>query len=960
MIPKRYKQLILSFLVVASLVVMAIPFVSPKSSAISQASFNFCDSLGAGMSGARENVNISDVAAKKAGNRKWTVQELFSNSIGFTSYNGEGDETWYFAKSEGYGKGVPGYDDADVQTKIKEVRTLTKCSVGGFQSSLSNGLLLISSKIVDIARFFTTKMLSGSVICQPGQTGDCINILGVIGGNGSNNGGIIGSLRDSIFSPLATLVFIFVGLWVAYKGLFKREFRASLFGILWAVGIFVLGVIALNKPMMLASAPQKMNSILSTCIVGAMNGQSCLTGTVTVPSTLVGDECKSEASTTGNEGASMAANAMTCSIWKSFVLDAWSRAEFGTGYDKLYLANPPKGADVWKHTPKDTSVYRVNMKSSGSAESYNGGVVETNSEPISNLALYQLYISTNMKSTTDSKYNNKSKDPRWYNIIVPATKDTNMWNYWAPATGYGLKRIMISFSSMIVAAAVSISLILFSLWGMIYMFAGTLLMTFAPFFLLVAIEPGKGRRIFLGWLESVVSSILKYMASSLFVIIALTLYSSILSSTDSYATAFVGVMIMVGVLMMYRKEIVNLLGMTNLGGQKLSNAVGDKLQEKGKKTKEFASYVGGSALGGALAANKMADGVAPIETLKGAMSGATKGARTHMKRGTSMMSGVLRQEEASMRDYKRKQQEIEKAKKKQNDNETSNDSSPDNNDNSNSQSSSNPYKNESKSDKGRSNVDEQLERVRDNAESPNTGEQNDTMSQIKESISRAAETKDSEESSVTSSDSKPSDKTNEVNDSDWSELKEQSQRMANPSESSSSNNQPSINTGKKVTDGKENINNNLQNPRRSNQKPSSNEFSRPERKDINTGDGSQTEMAENLRRDEMINRKDVKLPDEELGNVKVDTTFKDSSSNSSKNIGNNDVSSNNNFSPTQNSVLPDLDSEDISGNAERHVDNLNKTNPSLKRPQSESKVTKTFNKDASLKKDFPDIDKFNK
>lgn len=954
MLSKRYKQLILSFLVVGSLVLMALPFISPNSSIVSQASFNFCDSLGSGMSGARDNVNTSDLVARNAGNRKWTVQELFSDSIRYTNYNGEGEGDWYLAKSQGYGKDVPGYDDSGVQDKIKGVRTAARCSMGGIQTSIPNAMLWLSSQVVYWAKTITTYMLSGSIICEPGQTGFCINILGVIGGTGSNGGGIIGSLRDSIFSPLATLVFIFVGLWVAYKGLFKREFRASLFGILWAVGIFVLGVIALNKPMMLASAPQKINSVLSTCIVGAMNGQSCITGTVTVPSTLVGDECKSEAATTGNEGAAMAANAMTCSIWKSFVLDAWSRAEFGTGYNNLYLANPPKGGSVWKHAPSDTSVYKVNMKSSGSAQSYNGGLVETNSQPISNLALYQLYITTNMKSTTDSKYNNKTKDPRWYNIIVPATKDTNMWNYWAPAEGYWAKRANLSVASLIAATAVSLSLILFSIWGMIYMFAGTLLMTFAPFFLLVAIEPGKGRRIFLGWLESVVSSILKYMASSLFVIIALTLYSSILSSTDSYATAFIGVMIMVGVLMMYRKEIVNLLGMTSLGGQKLSNAVGDKLQEKGKKTKEFASYVGGSALGGAMAANNMSDTRNPLkragETLSGAAQGANRGARTHLRRGTGMVSGALRQEEAAMRDYKRKKAEEESAKRRQSeDNPNSNDNTNNNDSNSSPEKDSKPSTNSN-----RENIDNQLDKVRDNAESPNTGETNDTMSQIKEELSKASERTENDSAEREHPQGVKSAKDeSKITQKDWTDMDKHKESL-NPSSHNMNEDVP-VNTGKKEEPSKPIINEN-----KSTSQPRNNakNFNRPSKRDINTGDGSQIEMNENLRRDEMVNR-NVELPSEKLGEVKTENKFTEEQRPVNRKTVNKPTSGPS-INDTSNNVLPDLSGSDLSQAAEKHVDNLNKSNPNLKDNPTNSTQSRTFKRKDELKNDLPDINKFKK
>lgn len=663
MTKRKLNKYLLSIVIGFSFLVAFLPLLSPKYPSFSSASFGNCANIGAGMD-SKSSVK-TDILAPDATNRKWTVQELFSNSMRFTSYNGEGEGSWFLADvGTDRGKNTPGWEDENVQKKVTGIRSWNRCVGGPMTTGPANFILFLSSVSVKVATDFVTRMFDSGIICTsstPSKGDRCINILGTVGGQNDAQGGIIGSLRDSVFTPLATLAFLTTAGWLIYTGLIKRQFRQSFSGMLWSVGVFIIGLWFMFQPGLLASAPQQVNSVISTCIVGAMNGQSCIDGTVQAPSSLVGEECRSTGDTSGKDGAAMAANGMTCSIWKTFVLDAWSRAQFGRGYDSMYLSDAPSGQELLEVAPDDISRYGVSLTSSGSAESFNHKRIDTSGgDKIYNLALYQLYISTMMKSEGDPQFNMSQNDPRWYNIVVPVAKDSSMWQAWTPAAGRSFQRGTIVIASLIVSIAVSVSLIILSFWGMIYMFAGAILMAFAPLFFLLAIHPGKGRRLFLGWLESVVSSILKYMASSLFVIVALSLYASILSSTDSYTTAFIGIMIMVGTMTMYRKEIVNLLGASNLGGQRMSNAVGDMISDKAKRSKEVGMSIAGSTAGGVYAARHL-EGNA-VDKMKGAAAmgkqGAVDGALRQARRGQGFVSGVAR--EADSKNINRLEDELNK------------------------------------------------------------------------------------------------------------------------------------------------------------------------------------------------------------------------------------------------------------------------------------------------------------
>ena len=393
----KAKQTIYSLCLAFALLFTLIPVVS-NYSLFSSASLGFCNAIGAGMD-SKSSVDTNDVIAPNATNRKWTVEELFSHSVNFTYYTGEGqgNDAWFFSNNTDRGKGVPNWSDSDVQTKLKAARTVPRCIFSGTANWLSAPLWLASG-IIKIAQYMMAELYNPDFICSNPSSpdGSCINLLATIGGTSSNDGGIIANLRDSIFFPLIAFAFIFTAGWLAWKGLIKREFRTSLMGVLWAVVVFMIGTGLMFKPQLLASAPQKVNSTIGSCLVGAMNGKSCLDGGNTAPSTTLGTECQSSADTNGDQGAQMAVNGMTCSVWKAFVLDGWSRAEFGKSYNDLYLKNAPSNGSIWKGAPKDVSPYAVHLQSSKSAENAKSGSKNylqlDGGTAIYNLALYQLYI----------------------------------------------------------------------------------------------------------------------------------------------------------------------------------------------------------------------------------------------------------------------------------------------------------------------------------------------------------------------------------------------------------------------------------------------------------------------------------------------------------------------------------------------------------------------------------------
>lgn len=129
-------------------------------------------------------------------------------------------------------------------------------------------------------------------------------------------------------------------------------------------------------------------------------------------------------------------------------------------------------------------------------------------------------------------------------------------------------------------------------------------MALAPIFCLFAIHPGRGRKIFLGWLETVISTILKFFAIGMLILIMLTIYQAVFANIRGGVMIMVTTIILAFTFSMYRKEVTNLIGATNMGGVKVANKMGqamDKMKDSAiDKVKEGRDVLVGGQIGGAI------------------------------------------------------------------------------------------------------------------------------------------------------------------------------------------------------------------------------------------------------------------------------------------------------------------------------------------------------------------------
>jgi hypothetical protein len=558
------------------------------------------------------------VPGNNARNRVWTLQEIVGNNVNFVNYHGEGQGsgiTW-FTDDVGTerGSGIGNFDE--VVPELESVRSLGDCVGGGLFAFASTGTFTVAGLMSRFTTFVATSAFNSNLICPDAKapSGSCVNLLKVIGGvnsasvvdSPSQGGGIITQLTSGIYIPLLAIIVGISGLWVLWIGIVKRQYREAMWGAIWVFFSAIVGMVLLFKPMYIAKAPMAVSNTVVACVIGSFNGDSCTTSSSstvpTNPTTSTSENiCKSSAAgLTTEESAAMTVNGLSCSIWKAFILQPYSRGSFGKSFEELDCTNPQVSAALNK-AGIDRSEIFVNLATSSSYNSQGSTLnLDSNTNGVCNLAAYQLFLMTDARTPT--QVNNRSgdsPDTRWYNLILTVKADSGLWSNWE---GGGFAQVGTAMLAVITATIGGVIIIVISLFALVYYLISVLMMAFSPLFLLFAVHPGRGKKIFLGYAEKIISNVLKYIASALFLIVTIQLYGAVLGTSSNGWLTLLFVLILSGALFMYRKEVVELIGRVNTGGEQLSSKLTDTMGQKGKKAAQKTGRIAGATVGSSIGA----------------------------------------------------------------------------------------------------------------------------------------------------------------------------------------------------------------------------------------------------------------------------------------------------------------------------------------------------------------------
>lgn len=530
-----------------------------------------------------------DMINSNVGSRTYTIDELFSRSAGFAIPYGtlEEDNTWIL--------GHPANKIIEEKNKnlSEEAKERLKKQGGGFFSGsirlwgIPSSLAIMGSDIATSVAFLCANIISWLVkmLFDPPLVKALVELIG----GTDAKAGLISNLGKNVFYPLSTLAFLTVAVYLIWEGLIKRKFRASFGALGWSLLAFALGVFTVVNGQLVAKAPTEINATIANCVLSAASGKSCLNSTGTNPKESTNSMCDADTSqsVSAAEAASINAGRFSCIVNKAIVYDRWAEQQFGYSLDELWTVNPPDGYKVWPQdklsgAPTD---YCVNFYTADSPNQMSSATKFTSNSKC-NIAL------AFMASRTDADFGEKIGFPT---ITGTAAMDSQMWNAYSGNGRTSVPILLLIASFIIVATFVPVVV-----YALVYNITATILTVFAPIFLLIGIHPGRGRKIFLGWLESIISNILKYMASCFLVIVMIFIYGAAFSKMNQ-AQVFVASVILGVTFVSYRKELVNLMGSVNMGGARVSNIAGEKLSKAGQKAKYMGMAAAGGAIGGTLA-----------------------------------------------------------------------------------------------------------------------------------------------------------------------------------------------------------------------------------------------------------------------------------------------------------------------------------------------------------------------
>lgn len=587
-------------------------------------------------------------------NRTWTLQEALSSGAGFVMYHGEGEAKDAIGVRAKEKPTVAEYTDhlqgENVAQRLESTRTLSTCWGNTFLAGVANGFLSLSNAATSITQFVATNAFNTNIICSsatPEDGSNCLNILKLVGGTGSRDGGIIGALTSSIYYPLLIIVVAVSGFWVLYIGFAQKKVRQALSGAIWIFAAVIVGLVMLLNPSILAKIPMATSNVVANCIMGAFNGDNCFdnsSGSAIDYSNGTTSENICESNVSGasmDEKMQLTTGAIGCQIWKAFILEPLAQGSFGTNFENLDTENGKISAAIEKagFTSED---FCVNL---GSTKSYNdmkGNVLrlDTDTNKVCNLLTYQMYLSVNAQSGSDGEPSKLAGviDARWYKVVITAANDDGLWSYWS---GGGLNKVGMALMSVLLSALGGFIIIVVSLFSLVYYVTSSFLMAFAPVFLLFGVHPGRGKKIFFGWVEQVISNILKYIIGAAFLVVTLAIYGQILSSADNLGMIILFVLIITMALFMYRNELTKLVGRVNMGGQQLSNAMSSKLRGIGDRGTGLAK--GGLKTVGGLTASGVGSGIGAKIAGGDFKAGLGHGLQRDLSRRGGITGNVMRQ-----------------------------------------------------------------------------------------------------------------------------------------------------------------------------------------------------------------------------------------------------------------------------------------------------------------------------
>lgn len=452
--------------------------------------------------------------------------------------------------------------------------------------------------------------------------------------------GLFTDLFNSVFKGFVILTFGLTALYLLYNGLIKRQFRMAINTAIKTVLIFLVAIVMSTNPAFWISVPNKAATYGQALVLNSMSSVQKKNNKTSLCSSEVGQiidpnkiDFKKGTGALNKEMAQVSKNmqsAIGCAMWERMLFRPWVKGQFGVDYEDLDASKLKNVNSEWVGVPE---------------------VPVGGGETIDNWAVFQLSTQTNAHDPLGEvkvpKYVT-GVNADWWRVVDALsnydeeevqtdpvgdvgsltyteqkdTKTTPVWEHWVG--NHRTSRSGIALLSIVFGILGSIGPLVLGLSSAVYGLGITILMIVSPVFMLMGTWGGRGDGQFKGWLEALISTIGKKLATSVLLIFSLSLTMTAMDLIDriGWVTAIILLTVTTIVFTRNRKQILDAMTNVNIGGTFNPRSGFNRALETQKSRAKRVTSVAQGAVGGAVAGH---------ETGQGAMRGLKEGAMSQLR-----------------------------------------------------------------------------------------------------------------------------------------------------------------------------------------------------------------------------------------------------------------------------------------------------------------------------------------
>ena len=513
--------------------------------------------------------SFTNIQLEEKQGRVFTIKEAIGANLGYVNYAGEGDGGLWVVATDADRMQNPPKTISKESEKLVKLRSVNTIVFGGMLTSFADFINGFTGMFYDLIQGLLGVVYNPHTVCADPKDSNCVlNLVKIAsGGDKPGNHGVIGTMRDALFSPFVTPVLLVVVVGAAWVYVRSKAAKETFVRLGFALGALVAGVSLLMNPGLFTSFPirviQELNGAVMTISTSAGDSE---TGAASDGNTSgTSSVCKSSAKDTSSaEKTVLAINSMTCTIWRVIRLDPYARAQFGRPFSKLDVKDP-EIAEIIKKAEVDPNTFCVPLRVEGAPSDYKNKTLrldESSPNKVCNLAAYQLYLQSDAQIGDHARKREHGVNQDWYKLIAVVHADENLWNTWTYGWSSGFNRFMVTSVAMATFAPIGFILVVFALisFGQILLISLMMMVTPVIFLMMLHKDWGfpKGKAFF----KAMLGAIMVFLMYSLILQLSMIFLAAIFDTIDDIGLVMVFCLVLTYALWQNRRRILTMLNAT--------------------------------------------------------------------------------------------------------------------------------------------------------------------------------------------------------------------------------------------------------------------------------------------------------------------------------------------------------------------------------------------------------------